>query len=234
MKTLALITVFACLIIKAIAQSPVWAQCGGIGWSGSTTCVSGTTCTELNDYYSQCIPSATTPTTTVAPTIVPSPIPTTQPTTPPPTTPVPTTTPPPTTTSTGPTPTGSQIRSDQDPAFHLYLQNLDGQPVLGPEASSGYFAISGEISLTNPDGTTSYLNVDESASGTNKPLTLDATATTTDWGLEGDTIITTAPRQLNFLTCPATTSGYYTLYLQEGNDAISGCSMISLHLPCLC
>lgn len=27
-------------------------------------------------------------------------------------------------TATGPTPTGSQIRSDQDPAYHLYLQSV--------------------------------------------------------------------------------------------------------------
>jgi endo-1,4-beta-xylanase len=37
------------------AQSPEWGQCGGIGWNGATTCVSGTTCTFVNDYYSQCI-----------------------------------------------------------------------------------------------------------------------------------------------------------------------------------
>jgi len=32
-----------------------YAQCGGIGWTGATTCVSPYTCTELNDYYSQCL-----------------------------------------------------------------------------------------------------------------------------------------------------------------------------------
>jgi cellulose 1,4-beta-cellobiosidase len=31
-----------------------WSQCGGIGWTGSGTCVSGTTCIVLNPYYSQC------------------------------------------------------------------------------------------------------------------------------------------------------------------------------------
>ncbi|KAI0363990.1 hypothetical protein BV20DRAFT_974951 [Pilatotrama ljubarskyi] len=63
----------------AAAQQPVWAQCGGIGWTGSTTCVSGSTCTVLNDWYSQCIPgaasSAPVPTSTsvsTAPTSVPS------------------------------------------------------------------------------------------------------------------------------------------------------------------
>jgi hypothetical protein len=32
-----------------------WAQCGGIGYSGCTTCASGYTCKSLNDYYSQCL-----------------------------------------------------------------------------------------------------------------------------------------------------------------------------------
>ncbi|KAK3904856.1 glycosyl hydrolase family 61-domain-containing protein [Staphylotrichum tortipilum] len=32
-----------------------WGQCGGIGFTGCTTCASGSTCTKNNDYYSQCI-----------------------------------------------------------------------------------------------------------------------------------------------------------------------------------
>ncbi|KDN37334.1 hypothetical protein RSAG8_10222, partial [Rhizoctonia solani AG-8 WAC10335] len=32
-----------------------YAQCGGIGWTGATACVSPLTCTVLNDYYSQCL-----------------------------------------------------------------------------------------------------------------------------------------------------------------------------------
>jgi len=32
-----------------------WGQCGGIGWSGPTTCVSPYTCQVLNSYYSQCL-----------------------------------------------------------------------------------------------------------------------------------------------------------------------------------
>jgi hypothetical protein len=31
-------------------------QCGGIGWSGPTVCVSGYTCVKVNDYFSQCQP----------------------------------------------------------------------------------------------------------------------------------------------------------------------------------
>ncbi|PFH48916.1 carbohydrate esterase family 16 protein [Amanita thiersii Skay4041] len=54
------------VIPTVFAQSPVWGQCGGIGWTGPTTCVSGTACTYVNDWYSQCIPGATS--TTVVPT----------------------------------------------------------------------------------------------------------------------------------------------------------------------
>ncbi|KAL4260055.1 Lytic polysaccharide monooxygenase AA9 [Pleurotus pulmonarius] len=32
-----------------------WGQCGGIGYTGPTTCVAGTTCTVQSDYYYQCI-----------------------------------------------------------------------------------------------------------------------------------------------------------------------------------
>ncbi|KAG9092751.1 hypothetical protein FRC06_011812 [Ceratobasidium sp. 370] len=32
-----------------------YAQCGGIGWTGATTCVTPYTCTVLNAYYSQCL-----------------------------------------------------------------------------------------------------------------------------------------------------------------------------------
>ncbi|KAG7292003.1 hypothetical protein NEMBOFW57_002033 [Staphylotrichum longicolle] len=32
-----------------------WGQCGGQGWTGCTTCASGSTCNKTNDYYSQCV-----------------------------------------------------------------------------------------------------------------------------------------------------------------------------------
>lgn len=34
---------------------PKWAQCGGATWTGSGTCVAGTTCTYSSEYYSQCL-----------------------------------------------------------------------------------------------------------------------------------------------------------------------------------
>ncbi|KAJ6261521.1 rhamnogalacturonate lyase [Drechslerella dactyloides] len=33
----------------------MWGQCGGINYTGCTTCVSGATCTYSNEYYSQCL-----------------------------------------------------------------------------------------------------------------------------------------------------------------------------------
>ncbi|CAA7262735.1 unnamed protein product [Cyclocybe aegerita] len=34
---------------------PKWGQCGGIGWTGGTTCAAGSTCQRQNDWYFQCI-----------------------------------------------------------------------------------------------------------------------------------------------------------------------------------
>ncbi|KAI0743572.1 hypothetical protein C8Q80DRAFT_1107408 [Daedaleopsis nitida] len=229
-----LLIVFSFFILAArvSAQSPAWGQCGGVGWSGSTTCATGSVCTKLNDYYWQCVPGAVTsaPGTTV-----------------PPSTPTVTVPQGPSTTSSAATPTGSQIRAVEAPVFHFYLQNkgmslrflaaaLGGKPVLGPEASSGYFTIGPSISLNNADGSKVFLNLNSTATTSYKPLTLDAVALTTTWGLEGDTIINTAPRQLNFLACSTSDATVYDVFLQTGNDSPTdaSCSMATLHLPCLC
>ncbi|KAF8999145.1 endoglucanase [Cyathus striatus] len=45
-------------------QAALYAQCGGTGWSGATTCVSGAVCTKLNDFYSQCLPGVASSTGT--------------------------------------------------------------------------------------------------------------------------------------------------------------------------
>ncbi|KAI1631639.1 hypothetical protein F4809DRAFT_631533 [Biscogniauxia mediterranea] len=39
----------------AVCAQAKWAQCGGINWTGCSTCASGTTCKLQNDYYSQCL-----------------------------------------------------------------------------------------------------------------------------------------------------------------------------------
>nr|BAF80327.1 cellobiohydrolaseII [Polyporus arcularius] len=75
-KFASLLALLAIVPSLAYAQAPVYGQCGGIGWSGATTCVSGSVCTKQNDYYSQCLPGAassapTSPPTTSAPSSTP-------------------------------------------------------------------------------------------------------------------------------------------------------------------
>lgn len=48
----------------ATAQAAAYAQCGGVNWTGATTCVSGYYCYYDNAYYSQCIPGTSTTLTT--------------------------------------------------------------------------------------------------------------------------------------------------------------------------
>ncbi|CAA7265361.1 unnamed protein product [Cyclocybe aegerita] len=61
----------AAVIVQQTTAVAVWGQCGGIGYTGSTTCDSGSTCIVVNSYYSQCQPSTATtsapPTTTTTP-----------------------------------------------------------------------------------------------------------------------------------------------------------------------
>ncbi|KAF3931932.1 hypothetical protein ABW20_dc0101136 [Dactylellina cionopaga] len=56
------------LLSLAAAQAALYGQCGGIGWTGATTCVSGATCQKSNDYYSQCLPGSGGGATTTAKT----------------------------------------------------------------------------------------------------------------------------------------------------------------------
>ncbi|KAF5976902.1 putative cellulase precursor [Fusarium bulbicola] len=63
MKSLLALSLFTGL---SVAQSGAWAQCGGNGWTGSKTCVSGYKCSVINEWYSQCIlGTAEEPTTTL-------------------------------------------------------------------------------------------------------------------------------------------------------------------------
>ncbi|KAF8427727.1 cellobiohydrolase II [Tirmania nivea] len=56
----------ALLTPDALARQSIWGQCGGIGWTGATTCASGSVCTKQNDYYFQCLPgTAVTTSSTV-------------------------------------------------------------------------------------------------------------------------------------------------------------------------
>ena len=58
MKLSATFAVLAAALPYVLGQSQEWGQCGGIGWTGATTCVAGTVCTVINSYYSQCLPGS--------------------------------------------------------------------------------------------------------------------------------------------------------------------------------
>lgn len=225
---------------QTTSVSPLWGQCGGQNWSGPTACASGSYCYPYNPFYSQCIPASTLSVTSQTRTTTTGSVSTrTLSTTTGSTRTVSTVTGSTRTVSTTATPTSSgvQIRGVSDPVYHLYLQSLNGVPVLGPEASSGYYTINGSIRL-NSASPQLYLNIVNSTTSY-KTLTFDTSATFTGWNLEGDTLATTSSsaygRQLAFLACPASQSGYYQVYLQMGSDTpSSSCTVQSLHLPCLC
>ncbi|CAE6424533.1 unnamed protein product [Rhizoctonia solani] len=61
------IAALAALFPNVNAQQSVYAQCGGLGWTGGTTCVAGSTCVKQNDWYSQCLPGTATTTSTTQP-----------------------------------------------------------------------------------------------------------------------------------------------------------------------
>ncbi|RNA14873.1 glycoside hydrolase family 6 [Brachionus plicatilis] len=48
--------IFSIIVTIAKAQQPLYAQCGGTGWTGSTVCASGLSCQFVNIWYSQCLP----------------------------------------------------------------------------------------------------------------------------------------------------------------------------------
>ncbi|KDO24412.1 hypothetical protein SPRG_09802 [Saprolegnia parasitica CBS 223.65] len=57
MQLLFLSTLLAALSMPTAAVSVgEWLQCGGIGYTGATTCTAGFTCNVVNSYYSQCQP----------------------------------------------------------------------------------------------------------------------------------------------------------------------------------
>ncbi|KAF8239797.1 endoglucanase [Tricholoma matsutake] len=62
---LAFVAVLLALSSPALAVVPVWGQCGGQGYSGQTTCASGSSCVASTQYYSQCLPDSGS--TTVSP-----------------------------------------------------------------------------------------------------------------------------------------------------------------------
>lgn len=67
LNTKALVALAAAIQPFVLAATPLWGQCGGIGFTGDKTCASGSVCTYSNDWYSQCLPGSANPTTSVPP-----------------------------------------------------------------------------------------------------------------------------------------------------------------------
>ncbi|KDQ10378.1 glycoside hydrolase family 5 protein [Botryobasidium botryosum FD-172 SS1] len=67
-SALAALAAFLVGFAPAVSAVPVYGQCGGIGYTGSTVCDAGSTCTYSNDWYSQCLPGAGPTTTSRPPT----------------------------------------------------------------------------------------------------------------------------------------------------------------------
>ncbi|CAE7387304.1 cel6A [Symbiodinium natans] len=66
-----LLTLAAALPISdaGAACATAWVQCGGTGWAGPTCCPSGFSCSQMNSWYSQCVPKGS-----IAPPEQPKPV----------------------------------------------------------------------------------------------------------------------------------------------------------------
>ncbi|KAF9563845.1 hypothetical protein CPC08DRAFT_705760 [Agrocybe pediades] len=220
------------------AQAPAWGQCGGQGWSGATTCVSGWTCTYSNPYYSQCLQGSgsSNPGTTSAP---------------------PTTTTPttgggggggsPTTTATGGSstlvPGNSFIRAVEDPNFHKYLQSevlgTASDAVLGEPSNAGQFQITGGQLIQVSSPMMLYAIVEPRANSTVNKLKVTWSTTPATSGtfvFSGDTVewsdpSITRPQNNAWLVCPDA-AGNKDLYVNLGAYSYmtpAGCADETIH-----
>ena len=48
------------LPVSKAACATAWVQCGGTGWTGPTCCDDGFSCSQMNSWYSQCVPKGST------------------------------------------------------------------------------------------------------------------------------------------------------------------------------
>ncbi|KAI0440791.1 carbohydrate-binding module family 1 protein [Xylaria telfairii] len=231
----------------AMAQQQAWGQCGGINWSGPVTCVSGYTCSFLNDYYSQCIPgtattssaSSTTRTTTTGTTTRAS-----------------TTLSTATTTTTaggsGSYPTTLQsgyywVRAVASPNFHSYLQAAPtatpspgpGDAYLRSAQNAGQFnIIDGQLEY-NPgssSGKKLYMSVENPTNKTQRTLETWFDTTKNTYGtfaFQGDTLTwsvadITRPNPAAWLAC----GNDNQVYINTGAyayDTPAGCADQTIH-----
>ena len=167
---------------------------GGIGFSGQTTCASGSTCIVLNPYYSQCQPGAagSNPTTTVPTTLKSTASPTR-------------------TTPSGSNPTGTGpgttlqsgwywIRAVEAPNFHKYLQTHPeytmGTAIMDDYSTAGQFNIVNGQLVELVEGTQLYANVEQPANSSVAKLAMTFKATPNTFGtfsFSGDAVQWSVP-----------------------------------------
>ncbi|KDQ20788.1 carbohydrate-binding module family 1 protein [Botryobasidium botryosum FD-172 SS1] len=223
------------LIQGAFAQAPNYGQCGGTGWTGPTTCLSGWSCVKSNEWYSQCLPGG--PTTT-------------------PTTPTTTTTRTSTTTTpggggggSGPGPTLLPnylwIRAVAAPNFHKYLQSYKpltaSDAILGSTSTAGQFNIvSGKLvqlvsggSLlygvveTRRDSTVNKLKLSWSANSADTTGTFAWSGDALQWTISG----ITRPNNSAWLACVDSVEGQvvYANLGSYGYQTPAGCADQTIH-----
>ncbi|SJL10424.1 related to cellulase precursor [Armillaria ostoyae] len=226
-KILYLPLFFVTLRVLAQSTAAQYGQCGGIGWSGGTICPSGWSCSVLNDYYSQCLPGASTigtPTTSNAGGGSAS-----------------STTVTPTTSAAGGSatlaPGYSFIRAVEDPNFHKYLRseiiNTASTAVLGEPADAAQFVITNGQLIQNADGTPLYAIVENMANDTVVMLKMswsETPATSGTFVFSGDTLEWSIPT----ITRPQT-NAWYVCPDDEGNlDVYVNLGFYSYNTPAGC
>ncbi|KAK5655799.1 hypothetical protein OQA88_5337 [Cercophora sp. LCS_1] len=192
--------------VAAAAADP-YRQCGGVGWAGPVSCVTGYYCHFYNDWYSQCIPgTATTSSSSIRPTTTSTPSSTSSTTVSPtiilptPTTLVTVTQP--LTTTGGATPTTLEngwfwIRAVATPNYRSYLQaQPTGVPpaaIIASNTGAGQFnVVSGQLVYNRFGAGNLYMHVENPAVKTQRRLKTWFESTPNTYGtfaFQGDTLI---------------------------------------------
>jgi len=226
---------FACLAAvvlgsgSAFAQQSAWGQCGGTGWTGSTSCVSGYVCTFSSQYYSQCIPGTATTTST------PGGSPTT-------TTPVGSSTP------TGPAGSGPGttlqsgyywIRSVEAPNFHKYLQTspvyTPGTAIMADYTTAGQFNIVNGQLVELVSGSLLYAVVSPQTDSSVTKLAVTFSTTQNTYGtfaFSGDAVTWTIPTITRPNTAAWLVCAQQQLFINLGAydyDTPAGCADETIH-----
>ncbi|KAG9033792.1 hypothetical protein FRB95_014213 [Tulasnella sp. JGI-2019a] len=198
------------------AQAAAWAQCGGIGFTGPTTCVTDWCCIYLNAYHSQCLQEDCPTGSSLSATA--------------------------TSTATTPIVTLSGdlfwMRSVVQPYFHKYLQSVNGyapgDAILGNNTGAGEFWINqGQLALWIPSSSGFlYANVDPPANSSVTYTKMYFAPTPNTFGQfaypeQGLNIMwanTTGPvlTYADFVICQDAT-GHNVTYLNLGTSTPPGC-----------